>query len=415
MSENTQWPRLLVGMDAHTRKLALCLAKWNYGSDPRRQRNYPYVALADMERFYLANIPAEATTIIEATSNAFVIKARLEKIGRKVEIVKADALKSISQDDRITDLIDAQKLTIAYARGASLNLVRHPDRATLDQRALFGGERMSTKEATRASNRIWALCNEYGLPLPKKTGDAKVSEIRSLMKSHPLSDWQRFRIEDEIDFYKKALDRKTKYKQELARNVIGSDQMSKLLQLCGVKHTLAFALVAYTGDVNDFETPKNLVSYYGLNPRVNGSGETEERNKKKGRNGKTSRYGRKDVKSLLIEAAQSVVRTQKTSPLGKWAARKLAQQKPYNKVVSAVARKIVCYAWHILKGHPVPSRESEAFFTRKAKRIYGEIGKDIMKEFGFKTSSEFVEKLVVPLYAHLPEEDDGNSTTASQT
>jgi transposase len=410
MSENMQWPKLLVGMDAHTRKLALCLAQWSYGSDPKRQRNFPYVALADMERFYEANIPVDATTIVEATSNAFVIKDRLEKIGRKVEIVKADALKAISQDDRITDLIDAQKLTVAYARGASLNLVRHPDRATLDQRALFGGERMATKETTRASNRLWALCNEYGLPLPKKTGDAKVSEVRTLMKARPLSDWQKFRIEDEIATYEKSLERKAKYKKELARTVMSDGTMRQLLQLCGVKHTLSFALVAFTGDVNDFMTAKNLVSYYGLNPRVHGSGEVEERNKKKGRNGKTSKYGRRDVKALLIEAAQSVVRTQKTSALGKWAARMLARQKPYNKVVCAVARKIVCYVWHILKGHPVPSRESEAFFTRKAKRIYREIGKNVMSELGFPTTAALVDQLVVPLYAHLPEETEQQET-----
>ena len=413
MSENMQWPRQLVGMDAHTRKLALCLAKWNYGSDPKRQKSFPYVALADMERFYLANIPAEATTIIEATGNAFVIKERLEKIGRKVEIVKSDALETISQDDRITDLIDAQKLTIAYARGASLSLVRHPDRGSADLRALFGGERMATKESTRASNRIWALCNEYGLPLPTKSREARVSEVRSMMKAHPLSNWQKFRIEDELESYEKALDRRAKYKKELARLVMGNDKMSKLLQLCGVKHLLAFALVAYTGDVDDFKTPKHLVSYYGLNPRVNGSGEVEERNKKKGRNGKTSKCGRKDVKTLLVEAAQSVVRTQKSSTLGKWAVRKLAQKKPYNKVVCAVARKIVCYAWHILKGHPVPNRDSEAFFTRKAKRIYGEIGKDVMREIGFASAAELVERLVAPLYAHLPEEGDQSAGTTT--
>lgn len=403
MSENKQWPRLLVGMDAHTRKLALCLARWDYGSDPKRLKTFPYVVLSDMERFYEANIPVEATTIIEATSNAFVIKERLEKIGRKVEIVKSDALKSISQDDRITDLIDAQKLTIAYARGASLNLVRHPDRATADQRALFGGERMATKEVTRSSNRIWALCNEYGLTLPKKGRLAKVEEIRLLAKSRELSDWQKFRIEDEIASYEKALERKEKYKRELARTVMGDSKMRQLLQLCGVKHTLSFALVAYTGDVNDFKTPKNLVSYYGLNPRVNGSGEVEERNKKKGRNGKTSKYGRKDVKSLLVEAAQTVVRTQKSSTIGKWACSMLARHKPYNKVICAVARKLVCYAWHILKGHPLPNRESEAFFTSKAKRIYREIGKKTMQELGFATAAELVDKLVTPLYAHLPE------------
>ena len=159
--------------------------------------------------------------------------------------------------------------------------------------------------------------------------------------------------------------------------------------------------------------PKHLVSYYGLNPRVNGSGEVEERNKKKGRNGKTPKCGRKDVKTLLVEAAQSVVRTQKSSALGKWAVRKLAQKKPYNKVVCAVARKIVCYAWHILKGHPVPNRDSEAFFTRKAKRIYGEIGKDVMREIGFASAAELVERLVAPLYAHLPEEGDQSAGTTT--
>ena len=137
---------------------------------------------------------------------------------------------------------------------------------------------MATKESTRASNRIWALCNEYGLPLPTKSREARVSEVRSMMKAHPLSNWQKFRIEDELESYEKALDRRAKYKKELARLVMGNDKMGKLLQLCGVKHLLAFALVAYTGDVDDFKTPKHLVSYYGLNPRVNGSGEVEERN-----------------------------------------------------------------------------------------------------------------------------------------
>ena len=45
----------LVGMDAHTRVLSLCIAEWRHGSDPKVWRNIPGVRLEDMEEVYPAS------------------------------------------------------------------------------------------------------------------------------------------------------------------------------------------------------------------------------------------------------------------------------------------------------------------------------------------------------------------------
>ena len=55
----------LVGMDAHTRVLSLCIAEWRHGSDPKVRRNIPGVLLEDMEEVYRRWVPEGALTLVE--------------------------------------------------------------------------------------------------------------------------------------------------------------------------------------------------------------------------------------------------------------------------------------------------------------------------------------------------------------
>ena len=62
---------------------------------------------------------------------------------------------------------------------------------------------------------------------------------------------------------------------------------------------IAFALAVFIEDIRRFPTAKKLVSYFGLNPAVNASGEQERRQRRKGRgHDHLSRFGRADVKHL---------------------------------------------------------------------------------------------------------------------
>ena len=73
----------LVGMDAHTWVLSLCVAEWRHGSDPKVRRNIPNVLLEDMEKVYERWIPEDALTLVESSGNTSIIVNRLKVIGRK--------------------------------------------------------------------------------------------------------------------------------------------------------------------------------------------------------------------------------------------------------------------------------------------------------------------------------------------
>ena len=71
------------------------------------------------------------------------------------------------------------------------------------------------------------------------------------------------------------------------------------------------SLVAIIGDINRFRTPKQLVAYVGLNPRVKFSGNG-------GSVGSLAHNGCSDLRALLIQAAHSILRYG-DGPTHKWA------------------------------------------------------------------------------------------------
>ena len=93
----------LVGMDAHTRVLSLCIAEWRHGSDPKVRRNIPGVLLEDMEEVYRRRVPEDALTLVESSGNTRVIAKRLKAMGRRVEVLNADILRSVSEKKQAGD------------------------------------------------------------------------------------------------------------------------------------------------------------------------------------------------------------------------------------------------------------------------------------------------------------------------
>ena len=76
----------------------------------------------------------------------------------------------------------------------------------------------------------------------------------------------------------------------------------RLMQLPGIKLYIAFAIVVFIEDIRRFPTAKCLVSYFGLNPAVNASGEQERRQKRKGKgHDHLSKFGRSFVKAVSAE------------------------------------------------------------------------------------------------------------------
>lgn len=392
-------PGHIVGMDAHSRKISLCIAEWAPGSDPAVTRELTDIPLAMMEDVYRKHVPKGAVTVLEASTNAFNIVKRLRAVGYGARVAYSDILRGLSRKDKVNDRIDARKLVVAYARfGATREMVFVPSDRFAGYRDLLFGYRECVKETTRVSNRIWSFCSAHGMPLPKRKRDRKVECVKEAAEKLALDDLAKFHLDDLLSEYGHALRRREKYSRQIA-GIVGRDEtMRRLMQIPGVSVITAFALAAYVEDIHRFPTPAKLVAYIGLNPMVCASGET-------GSPDVLSSYGQRILKTYFIEVGQALVRRRTAHGIGRWARAKIAQGKPYLVMCAAAGRKAVIYAWHSMMGHPIPDRESERMFRDKLMKLYRELGTKARKTLGDKTSREYAERVMNPLYAHL--EGDG--------
>jgi transposase len=76
----------------------------------------------------------------------------------------------------------------------------------------------------------------------------------------------------------------------------------------GIAWILAYTIAAEIGDINRFPTPRKLIGYTGLCPRVYQSGETDRR-------GALAKNGPNYLRWALIEAAHTAARTSHYQPI----------------------------------------------------------------------------------------------------
>ena len=382
--------KTLVGMDAHSARVSLCVTRWRKGGEPRVIREIS-TDLGGLEATYAGNVPKGALTVLEASTNSFAIVRRLEAAGHEARVLTSDALSGMSRPDRVNDRIDARNLAFAYAGGGTRRVhVPAPEYARL--RDIWFGYRNAVKDTARWSNRLWGFCSMRGLDLPKRSPRLKVDGIRAAVKGKAWEGDDAFHAEMMLAEYAHARETRAAYERKIEETVAGNRDMALAMQVKGVRYIVAFALAAFIEDVRRFATAKKLAAYVGLNPGVADSGKAEKRRH-------VSRYGRGDLKSLMVEAAQSAL-NKDDAGMHRRARRKLASGKERNAVVCALARKMLCHLWHILMGHPCPWAEPEALFRRKLSALARKVGKEKMKGLGHESAAEFVEGVIAGIRRH---------------
>jgi transposase len=395
-------PLYVVGMDAHSRKLAISIWEWSDPWRPLLYKQIPNFEIVALGKTYTRHVPLDSITLIEASTNAFHLKAELERLGYRAEVVKSDVLQGKEKKRKICDSKDAENLALAYIHGDIKEFVWSPSEEYEDYRDLVFAYRDCEKDLVRISNRIWSICNRKGLNLGIVGGKTKAEDIRVKIQTSQIDGIIRMRLEMLVDDYENAMNRRTKLKKIIAEYAISNETIIALMQLPGVNFLTAFTTFAAVGDVKRFSTPSKLAAYGGFAPILNTSGEEEKRAQQKGGTGKPlDNEGRRDLKFFYGEAAQAVLNTCGDSVLGKWGWHMIHKGKPKNKVVCAIARKLLCYAWHILRHDPTPNREGEKFFKRKLIRFCGVLGRERIRELGYNKREDFANKHTTRIYAGL--------------
>ena len=397
-------PRYVIGMDAHSRKLAISIWDWSDRFNACIHREIKCIDIEAMVKTYERCVDPDSITIIESSTNSATLKKMLNEAGYRAEIVRADIIANKERRRKVCDIVDAKNLALAYIKGDVDEFVWTPSDKYTEYRDIMFAYRDTSKEVTRISNRIWNICSRKGYKLPIRNATSKTATLRKMIVETGIGGFAKEQLEMLLDDYDRLFNRKREISRKIAEIVLFNPRMLRLMQLHGVNYKGAFALDAAVEDPHRFSTASKLSAYGGFSPIVDSSGEEEEYARRRGGLKKPlDGEGRRDVKFFFTEAGQSVLTSCANSDIGKWGWAMVNRGKPRNKVVCAIGRKLLTYSWHILRGDPTPNRHSEAFFKRKMRSFHQTIGAKRMHELGLGTRDQFANAQAKLIYGSLPE------------
>jgi transposase len=180
-----------------------------------------------------------------------------------------------------------------------------------------------------AINRIFGLLTQWGLRISRE-------RLRAPDAVEPLADrgvdatWRRS-IAEAIAVIDVLDERIAPLERELRQTARGDERVVLLKTIPGVGDLLGLTLASEIGDVARFATPRKLVGYAGLAPRVNQSGD-------RSRTGALSKAGSRTLRWAAVEAAHAAWR-----PSNPWHQHytEMASRAGKNPAKSAVARKVL--------------------------------------------------------------------------
>lgn len=339
-----------------------------------------------LERWAKKHLREGDTVVMEASGNSFEVARRLHQFGVNAVVLESAQASHVRHNFCNDDRHSAVKLARVYLSGLA-KVVWQPDQVTRERREVFFAHRNAVKDTTRGRSRIRSFLNEYCVRLPKGTSLIEPSGLAWVLQKRNWSALQQQLLKQKFEQLWDAEKRRKELEQLMVRELAGAPQWAKLWRLMGVRHCVAFALMAMIGDIHRFPTAKKLSGYLGLSPRREQSG-----NDAKGREKGLGNNGRADLRALLIQSAQNAM-TQKASPLHRWGW-KLALKKNHNQAVAAVARKLVVAIWHLLMGHFTPLVEAGTHLTTKLLKLATLLGRETLNQLGFENREAWVNQQI---------------------
>jgi len=379
---NLNESKRIIGLDMHPDVFAAAALSVDH-----KQQNAFWVqdrlSTAQLEDWAKKQRKKEDVVVLEASGNRFEIASRLHALGHTALVLESAQAGKIRDNFCNDDRHSAVKLAKVYRSGLAKE-VWQPDAKTRACREVFFAHRNAVKDATRCRNRIHSFLNEHCVRL--KAG-VRLTEASGEATAKAAKNWTPLQAElltDAFDQLRHVEARRKRLERIMVKELIANPRWASLWRLMGIRHRVAFALMAMLGDVHRFATAKKLVGYLGLAPRKDQSG-----NDKNGYDSGVGKFGRGDVRGLLIQSAHNAL-IQRDSPFHKWGW-KLLVKKHRNQAAAAVARKLTVSVWHLLMGHFTPLIDVTDHLRVKLLRLATVIGKDGIKALGFDDRDAFVE------------------------
>src|SRR5437667_10295618 len=282
----------------------------------------------------IGDLPAGTPVAFEAAFGWSWLADLLEDYGFEAHLVHPLRCKAIASARLKNDKVDAA--TLAQLLRADLlpeAWIAPPPVRQL--RALLRHRVALVRLRTLLRNRIHAIVADYGHDRP--VGVYWSGPGRAWAASLDLPAVSRELVEDDLGLISALQERIDRLDWEIRQRARSDPRVKVLTQLPGIGPFTALVILAEIGEVSRFGSARKLASWAGLTPTVRGSDRVAHY-------GHISKEGSVWLRWVLCEAAQ----TAKRSPQFAASYQAIAKRRGKKIATTAVARKLLTRAWHLL-------------------------------------------------------------------
>lgn len=374
MNQEPQPVERVIGFDSHPDSFTAALIRGPTPAAALVEKTFNKIPMDQLKSWAQKHTTAQDLIVLEASGNSFQVVRTLATVQRCARVLESCQMGKLKEAHANNDKISAVRIGKAYLAGTAKE-VWVPDPKTQERRDWLHAYRKATKRTTQMLARVRSYLSDNGVRLPARMdliGDADTEERLRKTRSWSPRQWQV--LELLLQDLRHADHQRQQWRSLIAQEVLADPLLLSITRLCGVREIVAFALGAFIGDIHRFTHPKKLVKYVGLNPAFDDSGQEEWR-------GGIGGHGNSYLRSLLIEAAQAILRCSQT-PLGQWGKRLLAKKGQYNLAVAAIARKLTVAVWYLMMGRWTPLEDIDASLVVKVGKIISSVGQPGIQRLG---------------------------------
>jgi len=278
------------------------------------------------------------TGVIESMNGARFIHDQLERWDWDVEVADAVKVKGLAPLAAKTDKIDA-KVLAELARRDLVPGIWLPDPSVRGSRERARFRLHLVRHRVALKNRIHATLIAFGHPVPVSDlfskGGRELLERLAIPEPWTTTLTTSLRMVDDLEREIRGCE------AELRR--LGADHpyVPRLMTVPGIGWVLGYTIAAELGDIGRFSSPKKLVGYTGLCPRVYQSGEQDRR-------GSLAKNGPKHLRWALVEGATTAARSPFFRERYLRTRRRLGRQRGPSIARVELARDLTTAIWHML-------------------------------------------------------------------
>lgn len=322
-----------IGVDLHKTNFVVCFLS---ADETTRTQTYP-LTKPGLARF-IAQLEPEDEVAVEVTANIYYFYDQVKRHVSRVVLVDTYRFSIIATSKKKTDKADAAALA-RFLKLDYLPEVTVPTERVRQLRHLLQARETLVGMRTKLKNMGHGALTRNGIALSRSAFASRVSRARlsqrtDLAAADALIIQTVLRQIEELDREVEALG------AEIVRVGKTMAGVRRLLQVHGMNLLSAIALLAEIGEITQFETSKQLTAYAGLATSTRQSNETT-------RHGGITKRGRKRLRTVVIQAALSMVNRTQT-PLMEFYQKK-KREKGAGKAICATARKLLTIIFVLLK------------------------------------------------------------------